>query len=78
MEYMAKSYYKTIQGVRYDRALLEAAEEYTKVDGVNGLHREVTPLRTFDVPEVLEVQAVPFEDVRMVPEPPTVTNVLFP
>jgi len=24
---MAKSYYKTIQGVRYDRALLEAAEE---------------------------------------------------
>ena len=24
---MAKSYYKTIQGVRYDKALLEAAEE---------------------------------------------------
>ena len=24
---MAKSYYKTIQGVRYDRALLEVAEE---------------------------------------------------
>ena len=24
---MAKSYYKTIQGVRYDRALLEAADE---------------------------------------------------
>ena len=41
------------------------------------LHLEVTPLSSFDVPEVLEVQAVPFEDVRMVPEPPTVTNVLF-
>ena len=24
---MAKSYYKTIQGIRYDRALLEAADE---------------------------------------------------
>ena len=41
------------------------------------LHLEVTPLSSFDVPEVLEVQAVPLEDVRMVPEPPTVTNVLF-
>ena len=32
---MAKSYYKTIQGVRYDRALLEAAEEriYGQGDG---------------------------------------------
>ena len=32
---MAKSYYKTIQGVRYYRALLEAAEEriYGQGDG---------------------------------------------
>jgi hypothetical protein len=28
--------------------------------------------------EVLEVQAVPFEEVRMVPEPPAAKNVLFP
>ena len=47
------------------------------MDRENELQREMTPERLFVVPEVLEVQAVPFEDVRMVPEPPTVTNVLF-
>ena len=30
---MAKSYYKKIQGVRYDRALLESAEERIKGQG---------------------------------------------
>ena len=30
---MAKSYYKKIQGVRYDRVLLESAEERTKGQG---------------------------------------------
>ena len=45
---------------------------------MNELHLEVTPLRTFDVPEVLEVQEVPFEEVNIVPLLPTVTNVLFP
>ena len=39
----------------------------------------VTPLRRFDVPEVLEVQEVPLSDeVRMVPDQPTVIKVLFP
>jgi len=28
----------------------------------------VTPLRLFDVPEVFEVQVVPSDEVRMVPE----------
>jgi len=38
---------------------------------------EVTPLRYFDVPEVLSVQVVPSEEVRMVPQP-TVTKSPFP
>ena len=37
----------------------------------------MTPLRNSDVPEVLEVQDVPSDEVRMVPEEPTVTKVLF-
>ena len=38
----------------------------------------VTPLRRFDVPEVLEVQEVPSEEVSMVPDSPTVTKSPFP
>ena len=38
---------------------------------------EVTPERDFDVPEVLSVQVVPSEEVRMVPQP-TVTKSPFP
>ena len=41
------------------------------------------PLSLFEVPEVLEVQVVASDEVRIVPSPPTelpptVTNVLFP
>ena len=35
----------------------------------------MTPERLFVVPEVIEVQAVPFEEVRMVPLSPTVTKI---
>ena len=38
----------------------------------------MTPLRLFPVPEVLEVQEMPSEEVRMVPNQPTATNVLPP
>ena len=34
----------------------------------------MTPLRSFDIPEVLEVHEIPSEEVRMVPSQPTVTN----
>ena len=34
--------------------------------------------RPFVVPEVLEVQVVPSDEVRIVPEKPTTTMVLFP
>ena len=34
--------------------------------------------RRFEVPEVLEVHVVPSEEVRMVPDAPTTTKVLFP
>ena len=34
--------------------------------------------RLFEVPDVLEVQVVPSEEVRIVPEKPTTTKVLFP
>ena len=34
--------------------------------------------RLFEVPEVLEVQVVPSDEVRIVPEKPTTTKVLFP
>ena len=37
----------------------------------------MTLLRLFDVPEVLEVQEVPSDDVRIVPDLPTITKVLF-
>ena len=46
-------------------------------DQVNELHREVTPLSSFDVPEVLSVHVVPSGDVRMVPDLPTVTKALL-
>ena len=31
-------------------------------------------MRSFDIPEVLEVHEIPSEEVRMVPSQPTVTN----
>ncbi len=37
----------------------------------------MTPVRYVDVPEVLEVQVVPSEEVRIVPLSPTATKVLF-
>ena len=39
---------------------------------------EVTPERDFNVPEVLSVQVVPSEEVRMVPPKLTVTKSPFP
>ena len=39
---------------------------------------KVTPLRYSDVPEVLSVQVVPSEEVRMVPPKLTVTKSPFP
>ena len=36
-----------------------------------------SPERSFDVPEVLEFHVVPSEEVRMVPERPTDTKILF-
>ena len=38
----------------------------------------MTPLRPTFVPEVLEIHVVPSDEVRMVPDLPTVTNLLFP
>ena len=38
----------------------------------------MTPVNHIDVPEVLSVQVVPSEEVRITPLEPTVTNVLFP
>ena len=38
----------------------------------------VTPKRMFDVPEVLDVHEIPSDEVRMVPDSPTPTKVLFP
>jgi len=38
----------------------------------------VTLLKCSDVPEVLEVQVVASDEVRMVPDLPTATKVLFP
>ena len=37
----------------------------------------MTSQSSFEVPDVLEVHDVPSEEVRMVPEPPTATKVLF-
>ena len=51
-----------------------AAEELFREDRVNELHREVTPLRSLVIPDVLEVQELPSDEVRMVPSPPTATN----
>ena len=46
---------------------------------MNGYSLYVTPLSLSVVPEDLEVQVVPlFDEVKIVPDPPTVTNVLFP
>ena len=38
----------------------------------------MTPQSLSDAPEVLDVQEVPSDEVRIVPDPPTVTKVLFP
>ena len=45
---------------------------------LEGYSIDVTPDRLNDVPEVLEVHVVPSVDVRIVPELPTITKVLFP
>ena len=37
------------------------------------LFPDVTPFNVFDVPEVLEVQEVPSDEVRIVPDAPTET-----
>jgi|TARA_B100000959_G_C14873803_1_gene579486 hypothetical protein len=34
----------------------------------------VIPLRLFEIPDVIEVHEVPSDEVRMVPESPTATN----
>ena len=39
---------------------------------------EVTPKSRSVVPEVLDVHVIPSDEVRMVPESPIVTKVLFP
>ena len=54
-----------------------AAEELFRVDRMNELHLKVTPKRVFVVPEVLEVHVIPSDEVRIDPEAPTATNVLF-
>jgi hypothetical protein len=54
-----------------------AAEELFRADRVNELHREVTPYRVVVVPEVLEVQDVPSDEVMMVPSLPTAQKLLF-
>jgi hypothetical protein len=38
----------------------------------------VTPRKVFEVPDVLDVHEVPSDEVRMVPDSPTATKVLFP
>ena len=38
----------------------------------------MTPVRPSDVPEVLLVQEIPLDEVRMVPRSSTVTNSPFP
>ena len=39
---------------------------------------DIIPLSFCEDPEVLEVHEIPSEEVRMVPDLPTVTKVLFP
>ena len=38
----------------------------------------MTSLRFSDVPEVLEVQEIPSDEVRIVPDAPTAARILFP
>jgi len=45
---------------------------------LEGYSIDVTPDRPKYVPELLEVHVVPSGEVRMVPEEPTGTNILFP
>ena len=42
-------------------------QELFRGDRVNELYREVTPKKSNDVTEVLEVHVVPSKEVRMVP-----------
>jgi hypothetical protein len=54
------------------------AKDHFRADKVNEHHLEVTPCRVLVVSEVLEVHVVPLSDeVRIVPDVPTATNVLF-
>jgi len=43
-----------------------------------GLFSVGAPLSWYDVPEVIEVQVLPSDEVKMFLEVPTVTNALFP
>jgi hypothetical protein len=44
----------------------------------NVLFAWVIPIRKLDVPEVLEAQVVPSEEVRIIPDSPTATKVPSP
>ena len=37
----------------------------------------MTPQRSFEVPDVLEVQEIPSEEVRIVPDEPTAKNLIL-
>ena len=43
-----------------------------------GLFSVGAPLSWYDVPEVIEVQVLPSDEVKIFSEVPTVTNALFP
>ena len=75
MGHLHSQVYHFVKSFHYCQAV---AEELLRADRVNELHREVTPYRVVVVPEVLEVQDVPSDEVRMVPLKPTVTKSPFP
>ena len=70
---------KKIYGKLFQACKSAAEELFQAANSVNELHQEeMTPFKRFAVPEVLDVQVVPSEEVRIFPESPTVTNVPFP
>lgn len=62
MEYLLSQVYQLENFFSLAR---QAEEDLFRVDRVNDLHREMTPLKCTDVPEVLAVHAISSVEVSM-------------
>ena len=78
MKIVTKVNGKVVLGSTYTLGFYAASLQRNDTVEHDGYSLQETPQRSFEVPDVLEVQVVASDEVRMVPDLPTATKVLFP